>query len=107
MGHRKPAAISAPAIALHRSDRVPSGSDRLLEFALPGFRHRHSVRLCLDILNRHRHLEIALGPGGDHIRHIVVWNARTNLSSLAKHPACLSFQMTKANLYAFQFTDSN
>ena len=44
---------------------------------------------------------------GDHIRHVVVWNARTNLSSLTKQPVCLSFQMTKANLYAFQFTDSH
>ncbi len=43
---------------------------------------------------------------GDHIRHMVVWKSKTNLSSLAAHPVCLSFQMTKANLFAFQFTDS-
>lgn len=43
---------------------------------------------------------------GDHIRHAVVWNARTNLASLADHPICLSFQMAKANLFAFQFTDA-
>ena len=44
---------------------------------------------------------------GDHIRHVVVWNTRTNISSLSAHPVCLSFQMTKANLFAFQFTDSH
>ncbi len=42
---------------------------------------------------------------GDHLRHVVVWNAKTNLASLTAHPVCLSFKMTKANLFAFQFTD--
>lgn len=44
---------------------------------------------------------------GDHIRHVVIWNTKTNLSSLAAHPVCLSFQMTKANLFAFQFAGSD
>ena len=44
---------------------------------------------------------------GDHIRHQVVWNSRTNISSLAVRPVCLSFKMTKANLFAFQFTDAD
>ena len=44
---------------------------------------------------------------GDHIRHVVVWNAKTNLASLTAHPVCLSFKMTKANLFAFQFTGSD
>ncbi|MCC6822685.1 MAG: hypothetical protein IT579_18290 [Verrucomicrobia subdivision 3 bacterium] len=44
---------------------------------------------------------------GDHIRHVVAWNTKTNLSSLAAQPVCLSFQMTKANLFAFQFTDAH
>ena len=43
---------------------------------------------------------------GDHIRHRVVWKAKTPLSSLAAHPVCLSFQLTKANLFAFQFIES-
>lgn len=44
---------------------------------------------------------------GDHIRHVVVWNAKTNVSSLAGRPIQLSFQLTKADLFAFQFTDSH
>ena len=41
---------------------------------------------------------------GDHIRHSLVWNSRTQLSFLAAHAVRLSFQMTKANLFSFQFT---
>jgi len=44
---------------------------------------------------------------GDHIRHIVVWNTKPNLGALAGRPVRLSFQMSKANLFAFQFTDSH
>jgi len=43
---------------------------------------------------------------GDQVRHVLVWKAKTHLPSLAAQPVCLSFQMTKANLFAFQFTDS-
>lgn len=44
---------------------------------------------------------------GDRVRHVVAWNAKTRIASLAAHPVCLSFQLTKADLFAFQFTDSD
>ena len=44
---------------------------------------------------------------GDHLRHVVIWNTKTNISSLAGRPIHLSLQMTKANLFAFQFTDAH
>jgi hypothetical protein len=43
---------------------------------------------------------------GDHIRHAVVWNPKANLSALVAQPVRLSFQMTRADLFAFQFTDA-
>jgi len=44
---------------------------------------------------------------GDHIRHVVVWKTKSKVSSLAERPVSLSFQMTKADLFAFQFMESN
>ncbi len=43
---------------------------------------------------------------GDHLRHVVAWNTRTGLPSSIGIPIRLNFQMTKANLFAFQFTNS-
>ena len=44
---------------------------------------------------------------GDHIQRLVVWTTKADLASRAGHPVCLTFQMTKASIFAFQFTDSN
>jgi hypothetical protein len=43
----------------------------------------------------------------DHARHKVTWTTNANLASRAARPLCLAFRMTKASLFAFQFTDSN
>jgi hypothetical protein len=42
---------------------------------------------------------------GDHLRHRVTWTSHTNLAAQATRPVCLAFRMTRANLFAFQFTD--
>lgn len=44
---------------------------------------------------------------GDHIRHRVTWTSNASLTAQATRPVCLAFRMTKANLFAFQFTDSD
>ena len=44
---------------------------------------------------------------GDHIRHRVTWTSHADLAAHATRPVCLAFRMTKANLFAFQFTDSD
>jgi hypothetical protein len=42
---------------------------------------------------------------GDHIRQRVTWTSNASLAAQATRPVCLAFRMTKANLFAFQFTD--
>ena len=42
----------------------------LLEFSIAGFAHKHSTNFDLRVAALRRRLEIALGPGGDHVRHI-------------------------------------
>lgn len=44
---------------------------------------------------------------GDHIRQKVTWTSHASLAAHATRPVCLAFRTTKANLFAFQFTDSN
>ena len=44
---------------------------------------------------------------GDHIRQRVTWTSNASLAAYATRPVCLAFRMTKANLFAFQFTDSD
>ena len=44
---------------------------------------------------------------GDHIRQRVTWTSQASLAAQATHPVRLSFRMTQAALFAFQFTDSD
>ena len=49
---------------------VRPAQDLLLEFSIAGFAHKHSANLDLRVAALDRLLEISLGPGGDHVRHI-------------------------------------
>ena len=44
---------------------------------------------------------------GDHVRHKLTWTSNATLAAHAAHPVRLAFRMTKANLFAFQFTDAD
>lgn len=44
---------------------------------------------------------------GDHIRYPVTWTSKAGLADNATHPVALTFQMSQADLFAFQFTDSD
>lgn len=42
---------------------------------------------------------------GDHIRQRVRWRSKAKLASHTASPVCLTFRMTRADLFAFQFRD--
>jgi hypothetical protein len=44
---------------------------------------------------------------GDHIRCPVAWTSKAGLADNATHPVALTFLMSQADLFAFQFTDSD